>query len=225
MIPLKDDNPTRTYPYITLSLVAINVAVYIWEMLLPEEARDDLIYRMAVIPVMFSDPQPFGFDSLIYNSMTLVTAMFLHAGLLHLLGNVLYLWIFGNNVEDVMGHGRFAGFYFACGIAGSLAQIAIDPRSDVPMIGASGAIAGVLGAYLVQFPTARVVTLIFVVFIVRIVRVPALILLGVWLLIQLLNAGGLSTGGVAWFAHIGGFTAGLTLIVFFRRRRPRDRLY
>jgi membrane associated rhomboid family serine protease len=137
---------------------------------------------------------------------------------------MLYLWIFGNNIEDTMGHGRFLIFYALCGLAGSFAQVAAHPASKLPMIGASGAIAGVLGAYLVLFPTARVLTLFFLFFFVRVVPIPAVIVLGIWLLLQLLSAGGAVGGGVAWFAHIGGFVTGLALIVPFRRRRPRDRL-
>jgi rhomboid family protein len=157
--------------------------------------------------------------------MTLVTSMFLHGGWLHVLGNMLYLWIFGNNVEDVMGHVRFIVFYLVCGLAAAAAQIAVDPSSQVPMIGASGAVAGVLGAYLVMFPAARVHVLVFLIFFIRIVEVPALIVLGFWLLIQLIAAAQMAPGGVAWFAHLGGFLAGLVLIVPFRRRRIRTSLY
>jgi membrane associated rhomboid family serine protease len=225
MIPLKDDNPTRSVPVVTIALVVVNVAIFVWELLLPPTVRDDVILKMAVIPTEITHLEPFTLDQALYNGMTLFTSMFLHGSVLHLIGNMLYLWIFGNDIEDIMGHGRYLLFYALCGLAGSLSQIAVGPDSSVPMIGASGAIAGVLGAYLVLFPTARVFTLIFIVFFIRIVKIPALIVLGFWLLIQLLNAGQVVPGGVAWFAHIGGFVAGLALIVPFRRRRPRHRLF
>jgi membrane associated rhomboid family serine protease len=225
MIPLKDDNPTRSVPVVTIALVVVNVAIFVWELLLPPTVRDDVILKMAVIPAEITHLAPFTVDQALYNGMTLFTSMFLHGSVLHLIGNMLYLWIFGNDIEDIMGHGRYLLFYALCGLAGSLSQIAVGPDSSVPMIGASGAIAGVLGAYLVLFPTARVLTLIFIVFFIRIVKIPALIVLGFWLLIQLLNAGQVVPGGVAWFAHIGGFVAGLALIVPFRRRRPRHRLF
>jgi membrane associated rhomboid family serine protease len=225
MIPLKDDNPTRTVPAVTVALIVVNVAIFVWELLLPPPVRDDLIYKMAVIPAEIAHLEPFTLDQALYNGMTLFTSMFLHGSVLHLIGNMLYLWIFGKNIEDIMGHVRFLLFYGLCGVAGSLVQVAVGSDSRIPMIGASGAIAGVLGAYLVLFPTARVLTLIFIVFFIRIVKIPALIVLGFWLLIQLLNAGQIVPGGVAWFAHIGGFAAGLALIVPLRRRRPRYRLF
>jgi membrane associated rhomboid family serine protease len=149
-----------------------------------------------------------------------------HGGVLHIAMNMLYLWIFGNNIEEVMGHGRFLAFYLVCGLFASLCQIVAAPLSKVPMIGASGAISGVLGAYLIMFPAARVQTLIFVVFFVRVVPIPAVIVLGFWFLLQLLNAGQVpSAGGVAVFAHIGGFLSGLVLIAVFRMRRSRQSLY
>ena len=152
--------------------------------------------------------------------MTLLSSMFLHGGLLHLLGNMLYLWIFGDNVEDAMGHVRFFIFYLLCGAAAAFAQIAIGPHSGVPLIGASGAIAGVLAAYVMLFPHARVLTLIPVFFFVRLVAIPAVLLLGLWFLFQVISGAGSvgETSGVAWFAHIGGFVAGGILVLAFRRR-------
>ena len=225
MIPLKDDNPTRSLPVVTVALILLNVAAFLWQILLPPAAREAAVLQLAVVPARFTTGVALRPDLLLTNAVSLVTAMFLHGGLLHLGGNMLYLWIFGNNIEDAMGHLRFVLFYLLCGWAGSFVQIAASPDSRVPMIGASGAISGVLGAYLVLFPAARVLTLIFVFVFVRIVPVPALIVLGFWLLLQLLSAGGPSRGGVAWFAHLGGFAAGLLLIVPFRRRRPRHSLY
>ena len=152
--------------------------------------------------------------------LTLFTSLFLHGGILHLLGNMLYLWIFGDNVEEAMGPARFLGFYVLCGIAAALAQIVIGPNSSIPMIGASGAIAGVLAAYFMLFPRARVLTLIPLFFFLRLVAVPAVFLLGFWFLWQVISGVGSfgSSGGVAFFAHIGGFIAGLFLVFPFRQR-------
>ena len=225
MIPLKDDIPTQTFPFITIMLITANVLVFLRELMLPPPVREEFISQLAVIPYAMTHPGPGHPGFLVYNALTLLTSMFLHGGIMHLVGNMLYLWIFGNNIEDVMGHARFLLFYFLCGLAGALTQIAASPASRIPMIGASGAIAGVLGAYLVMFPAARVLTLVFLFFFVRVVPIPALIVLGAWLLIQLVNAGQIAPGGVAWFAHIGGFLTGLVAIVPFRRRRYRQSLY
>ena len=201
------------------------MGVFVRLLLLPGAQRQDLVLRLALVPHDLTAMPPGRPDLLAYNLMTAVTSMFLHAGWLHLLGNMLYLWIFGNNVEDVMGHARFALFYLISGLSGAAAQVLAGPASAVPMVGASGAIAGVLGAYLVMFPAARVRTLVFVLFYIRVLEIPALIVLGVWLLLQLINAAQTGPGGVAWFAHLGGFLAGLILIVPFRRRRSRQVLY
>jgi membrane associated rhomboid family serine protease len=151
--------------------------------------------------------------------MTLFTSMFLHGGLLHILGNMLYLWVFGDNVEDAMGHGRFLLFYLLCGVAAGFAQMAVAPDSPVPQIGASGAIAGVLAAYFFLFPQARVLTLVPIFFFLRLVAIPAVLLLGLWFLFQLVGAGSGAAGeGTAWFAHIGGFVAGAGLVFLLRRR-------
>jgi len=225
LIPIRDDVPTKSFPLVTIVLMVINVGVFVRLMLLPSAASEETVLRLAVIPYELTHVPAGRLDVLGYNILTLVTSMFLHGSLLHLGGNLLYLWIFGNNIEDVMGRVRFLIFYILCGLAGALAQIAVRPASQVPMIGASGAIAGILGAYLVMFPAARVQTLFFFIFFARIVPVPALIVLGSWLLVQLVNAGNMGPGGVAWFAHLGGFLAGLLLIVPFRVRRVSQSLY
>ena len=225
MIPLKDDNPTRTVPFITVGIIVVNCVVFVRALFLPPAVQQTLLMRLALIPHDLTQPVAGRIDLVAYNLLTLLTSMFVHGGWLHLLGNMLYLWIFGNNIEDVLGHGRYLLFYLLCGLSGAAAQIAADPGSRVPMIGASGAIAGVLGAYLVTFPAARVSTLIFVVFFARLVEVPALIVLGFWLLIQLMNAGQAGQAGVAWFAHLGGFLAGLVLVALLRRRRVPHSLY
>ncbi|MFN3476733.1 MAG: rhomboid family intramembrane serine protease [Candidatus Methylomirabilales bacterium] len=219
MIPLKDNIPTRRPPVVTVGFIVLNVLVYLNQMMLPEKAFVRFLYLYGLIPVeltqgveLINHPVP------LY--ATIFTSMFVHAGLFHVGGNMLYLWIFGNNVEDSMGHLRFIVFYLFSGIAAALAQIAVNPASQVPMVGASGAVSGVLGAYLLLYPHARVVTLVSFGWFLRFVEVPALVVLGFWIVVQLFN--GLLTfnfqgGGVAWFAHIGGFFAGMLLIGFFKR--------
>ncbi len=225
MFPLRADIPARTRPVATIVLIVVNLATQVYLLTLAPGPRQDLIYRLAIIPSEITKLDPYTVDEVLYNGMTLLTAMFLHAGPIHLLGNMLYLWIFGGCIEDAMGHARFGLFYLACGVAASLAQIAASPDSAVPMVGASGAIAGILGAVIVMYPTARVLTLLILILIVKIVKIPALIFLGVWLLIQLLHAGASGPGAVAWFAHVGGFVAGVALITPLRRKRPRQRLF
>jgi len=152
--------------------------------------------------------------------ITLFTSIFMHGGIMHVLGNMLYLWVFGDNVEDAMGHGQFLAFYLLCGVVATFAQIAVDPGSPVPLIGASGAIAGVLAAYFMLFPYSRILTLVPIFFFLRLVSVPAAFLLGIWFLLQVLSGAGSlgNASGVAWFAHIGGFAAGAVLVFLFRRR-------
>lgn len=217
MIPLRDINPTRRFPLVTVLLIAANVLVFVFELALPSDrALTRFIYTMGVIPY-----------DIVHNlnpalSLTLITSMFLHGGFVHIIGNMLYLWIFGNNVEDNMGSWRFSVFYLLCGLSASAAQIAVAPNSRIPTIGASGAIAGVLGAYLLLFPHAQVETLVTLGYFIRIVRLPAVLVLSFWIVIQLFSGfaslGVPQVGGVAWFAHIGGFMAGVLLVNIFRRR-------
>ncbi len=225
MIPLKDDNPARTAPLVTVALILVNIAVFVYELLLPPQAREVFVGSMGVVPHELTGATLRNPEALLHGGTTLFTAMFVHGGLAHVAMNMLYLWIFGNNIEDVVGHGRFLVFYLVCGLLASFSQVAVSPGSDVPMIGASGAISGVLGAYAIMFPTARVQTLLFFVFFIRVVPIPAIIVLGFWFLLQLLNAGPANPGGVAVFAHIGGFVAGLILIAGFRRTRSRQSLF
>lgn len=219
MIPLRAANPTRRVPFVTYGLIAANAAVFLYQESLSARLNLALVFRYGATPADIT--ADFG----AYAS-TLVTSMFLHGGWWHLLSNMLYLWIFGNSVEDRLGAVRFLSFYVVCGLAASAAQIAIDPSSEAPMIGASGAISGVLGAYIILFPNARVLTLVFFFFLVRLVELRAAWLLGFWFLMQLVSGlgtlGMLRMGGVAFFAHIGGFVAGFLLISVFagRRRRP-----
>ena len=222
MIPLRDDNPTTITPVVTVGLIVANVLVFAYQMSLGR-AGEAFVYTFGAVPsALFGGESP----SPLPPTMTLFTAMFVHGGLMHVGGNMLYLWIFGNNIEDAMGHGRFVVFYALCGVAAAYAHALTAPASGVPMIGASGAISGVLGAYLLLFPRARVLTLIPLGFYTRLVSVPAGFVLGFWIVIQVLNGSlslGRGGGGVAWFAHVGGFLAGMALVHVFVRRRPPPR--
>ncbi|MFH1006752.1 MAG: rhomboid family intramembrane serine protease [Candidatus Latescibacterota bacterium] len=225
MIPLKDDNPTRTFPFVTLTLLGLNVAVFIRQ-LLAAKGFNYVVAQMALRPYELSHLVDLPPETPIPVVLTVLTAMFMHGGFFHIIGNMLYLWIFGNNVEDVLGHFRFALFYLVCGVVASAAHVLTHLNSPVPMLGASGAIAGVLGAYFVRFPSARVSVLIFFFFFIRVIRIPAVIVLGFWLVMQILQASaGVAGGdGVAWFAHIGGFVAGMILMTKYGgRRRPAIR--
>jgi len=221
MLPLRDVNPTRNFPIMTIILIAINVLVFIYELILGPQV-EGFVQSWAIIPYEITHGVDLPPASIQPIYLTLLTAMFLHGGIVHIAGNMLFLWIFGNNIEDAMGSLRFLVFYLLCGLAAAFAQIAVGPNSEIPNIGASGAIAGVLGAYLLLFPHAEVQTLVFLGFFVRLVRLPALLFLGLWFVLQLFSGvaglGMEATGGVAWFAHIGGFIAGLVLINLFRRR-------
>lgn len=218
MIPLKDDIPTITYPYVTVLLIVINVLVFFYEVSLGPYFHI-FITKYGAIPLFVTKMMaPSGYPP---PYITIFSSMFLHGGLFHVGGNMLYLWIFGNNVEDSMGHFRFIIFYLLSGIIAVYTFAIINPGSLIPMIGASGAVSGVLGAYLILFPRAKVLTLIPLGLYMQVVRIPAKFVLGFWIVIQVIN--GLFTGGtgggVAWFAHIGGFVAGMILIRFFRKRR------
>jgi len=215
-IPLRDDNPTRRTPYVTLALIAANVLVFALGALSAPGLQGSAL-RFGAIPYEITHFRSLDAAVRVAPPLALLTSLFVHGSLFHLLGNMLYLWIFGNNVEDFLGRFRFILFYFACGLAAGLTQIAATPASRVPMIGASGAIAGVLGAYWLLFPGARVDTLV----LVFIVPIPAGFVLGLWFVLQVLNIG--LGGGVAWFAHVGGFLAGLGLILASRRRPSRGR--
>jgi membrane associated rhomboid family serine protease len=237
MIPLRDDVPSRSIPYVKYALLGLNVAVFVYELSLGHKVAA-LFQQAAVIPALFTGPDGTLSGWRILARTTdpslaarVVASMFLHGGFLHVIGNMLYLWIFGDNVEDRMGHGRYLAFYVVCGWTATFAHVWSQAGSQVPSVGASGAIGGVLGAYMILYPKARVVTLLPLGFFTQIVRVPALVLLAFWFLQQFL-AGALSlsarsaeTGGVAWWAHIGGFAAGVALVGLFQRprRRPRSR--
>jgi membrane associated rhomboid family serine protease len=220
MIPLKDNIPSSRTPVITVGLIVINVLVYLNQLMLPPRAAVRFVYLYGLIPVEISQgqllvPHPVP----LYG--TILTSMFVHGGLFHLAGNMLYLWIFGDNVEDRLGRFRFLLFYLLSGVGAAAAQILSDPHSKIPMVGASGAISGVLGAYLLLYPHARVVTLVAFGWFIRLIEIRALFVLGFWILVQLasgLLTWGAQVGGVAWFAHIGGFVAGLVMVIPLRRR-------
>jgi len=220
VIPLRDENPTTITPVVTVALIVLNCLVFLYQASLGS-AEERFIASFAAVPAEWFRPGTVVGDPGVPPFLTVLTSMFLHANAMHLGGNMLYLWIFGNNIEDVMGHGRFIVFYVLCGVAAMFAHAVTAPESTVPMIGASGAISGVLGAYLLLFPRARVQVLILLGVFTRIVPVPALYVLGFWIVMQVINGafswGGLG-GGVAWFAHIGGFAVGLALIKVFQRR-------
>lgn len=205
MIPLYDLNRSNTTPLVTIFLIAINIVVFLYEISLDPYSRNHFIATYGVIPARMQ-------------LADYITSMFLHGGWMHIIGNMWFLWIFGDNVEDVLGRGRYLLFYLGCGIAAAASQTIISPDSRVPMIGASGAIAGVMGAYLVKFPHARVVTLIPILIFFTTMEVPAIIILAYWFILQLFSGLGsigdmhLARGGVAFFAHVGGFVAGMLLM-------------
>lgn len=220
MFPLHDDNPTSKVPILTLFFISACIAAFLWQLSLGSNAQK-YIYAYGAIPAVLLGGKSLPPDiSLIPVWATAFTSMFLHGGWMHLLGNMLYLWIFGNNVEDAMGHKRFLVFYFLCGLIAMFSHAYMDTQSDIPMIGASGAISGILGAYLMLYPNARVLVAIPLGFIIHTTRLSAAWVLGFWFVFQLINSA-LSSGngpGVAWGAHIGGFLAGLILVVFFKRK-------
>ena len=233
MIPLRDTIPSRTVPFFNVLLIFANVAAFVLEMA-QGERLDAFLNAFAFVPARFFHPGLYEGWTFGANVVTIFTAMFLHGGLLHLLGNMLFLWIFGDNVEDALGHFRYLFFYFASGLGATLLQAFLTPVSAVPNLGASGAIAGVLGAYMVLYPRARVVTLIPLVFLFPMVEIPAALYLLGWFLMQFwMGSGSLAhgaaraaSGGVAWWAHVGGFLTGVALVFVLRpARRPAPRAF
>jgi membrane associated rhomboid family serine protease len=225
MFPLRDDNPTNATPVVTWMLIAINIIVFLYQISLSPRAEQLLVYQYGAIPAVVT-----GFGALsekiaaIPPLLSLFTNIFLHGGWMHLIGNMWYLWIFGDNVEEAMGRMRYLLFYLTAGLVASMSHVLSDAGSTVPCIGASGAISGVLGAYVLLYPRARVLTLIFLGFFSRLIYIPAGFVLGFWFLLQLLSGsatGGQNAGGVAFWAHIGGFLAGILLVGIFKRREIR----
>jgi membrane associated rhomboid family serine protease len=210
MIPLRDVIPSRTFPVFTIGLIVTNSVAFLFELSLPERALEDLVRVYGVVPAQFS-------------MASVVTSMFLHGGWLHFLGNMLYLWIFGDNVEDRLGHLGFLLFYTFCGAAAAIAHVWMNAASTVPTIGASGAIAGVMGAYLLLYPRSRVLALVPLFVIWEIIEVPAIVFLGIWFLIQFFSGVGsvagssVQSGGVAFWAHVAGFIAGVAAVLVLRK--------
>lgn len=226
MFPIRDTLPSRRAPVITVALILVNIGIFIYQVTLPERHQASMAMLYGIVPARFTNPgwaDDVGFPGL--SLWPFVTTMFLHGGLLHLIGNMWTLWIFGDNVEDRMGSTRFLVFYLLCGIAAGITHLVTNPFSRIPAIGASGAIAGVLGAYFILFPLARVVVLIPVLFYPLLVEVPAILFGGVWFLLQVMSGTAAlgrpeSGGGIAWWAHIGGFAAGALLYRRFLKYPP-----
>jgi membrane associated rhomboid family serine protease len=219
MIPIRDDVPHTTTPWVNYFLIALNTLVFLFEVMLAPDSRNDFIYQFAVIP-SHTTAWVAGAHGIPLTAafLPLLTSMFLHGGWLHIIGNMWFLWIFGDNVEDAMGRLKFLAFYILCGLAAALAQVLATPSSAAPMVGASGAIAGVLGAYLLLYPRARVRCLWILIIFITFVDVPAWALLGLWFLSQFFVP---LESGVAWMAHVGGFLAGLGLVrLFVSRQTP-----
>ncbi len=223
MIPLHDDNPTSTRPLVTIALIIACTLIFFWQISLPARDAQIAVYAFGMIPaVLFGDAELPPQFATVPATLSVITSMFLHGGWLHLIGNMLYLWIFGNNIEDAMGHRRFIVFYLLAGIAAALTQAVQDPTSIVPMIGASGAIGGILGGYIMLFPRARILVLVPLGVIFFTMRIPALVVLGIWFALQFYLSTTSVTGapgGVATWAHVGGFVAGVILIIPFRDKR------
>ncbi len=212
MIPLRDVIPSRTTPYITVTIIILNAMAWLFELATPRDILPAFLQTYGVVP-----------DS--FRASTLIPSMFLHGSWSHVIGNMWYLWIFGDNVEDRVGHGRFIFFYLLCGAAAAFGQMVMNPASRLPMIGASGAIAGVMGAYFVLFPHSRVLTLVPLIIYFEVIELPAIFLLGFWFLMQLFSAGAIAVtansagGGVAFAAHIAGFVMGIGAVFVFRKRQ------
>jgi membrane associated rhomboid family serine protease len=216
MIPLRDVIPSRTTPYVTVTIILLNALAWFFELGLPRDVLPAFLQTYGIVPARF-------------HASSLVTSMFLHGSWTHVIGNMWYLWIFGDNVEDRFGHGRYVLFYLLCGTVAGIGQIFMEPTSVLPTIGASGAIAGVMGAYFVLYPQSRVLTLIPLIIFWEVVELPAIFLLGFWFLMQLVNAGAIAAtagtaggGGVAFAAHVAGFLVGVGSVFVFKRRRLPD---
>jgi len=216
VVPLHDNNPTRTTPVITYGLIGLNLFVFLYEIMLPGPALQEFIETWGVVPVLLS--ASFDGQATVFVWLTLITSQFLHGGILHVAGNMLYLWVFGNNVEDKLGHIKFLLFYLICGVLASLFQWFFSQDSAIPLIGASGAIAGVMGAYILRFPKAKILTLFPLFIFFTTIRIPAYLFLGFWFVLQAFNSvvslgmqTAEDTGGVAYWAHAGGFVVGAVL--------------
>jgi membrane associated rhomboid family serine protease len=230
VVPLRDDNPTTITPVVTYGLIGLNVAVFLFQLNLSRQGLDNFFETWGMIPAQLSESFRGAMRAPAYEWITLVSSQFLHGGFFHIGGNLLYLWVFGNNIEDQLGHLRFLIFYLGCGVLAGLTQWVFDPASTVPTIGASGAIAGVMGAYILRFPRAHIVTLIPLIIFFTTVRIPAIFFLGFWFVQQALfslaslsSDVNLGSGGVAYWAHSGGFVFGLVLGPLLGLMGPKSR--
>ena len=230
MIPIKDTIPSRSYPIVNVLIIITNCLVFFLELSLGSKLNK-LFLIFGMVPVKFYyliSTAPFNIFGIF---LPFLTSLFLHAGWIHIIGNMLYLWIFGDNVEDRMGHFRYLVFYLICGVVANITHLYTEPVSGIPTIGASGAIAGVMGAYFVLYPRAKVVTLVPIFFFFYLIEIPAFFFLGFWFLLQFLSgsislaASGHDIGGIAWWAHIGGFLSGIVLVFIFRKKKRHHRIY
>jgi hypothetical protein len=227
MIPIRDRNPSGTFPYVTIGIIIINVFIFLYELSL-DSGLGVFVMKFGVVPLRVSNYSQASDLTFINTFFPFISSMFLHGGFIHLIGNMWFLWIFGDNIEDKLGHFKFIAFYFLCGIIASSVHVFFNSQSNVPCIGGSGAIAGVLGAYMVTFPRARVVTIVPLFIFIHVMELPAMVVLGFWFVIQFFNGAASITAstsgaGVAWWAHIGGFAAGviiLYIIRIFSARKP-----
>ena len=219
MIPLKDDNPTSGRPIVTYFIIGLCVAIFLMQLSSQSYKTGQLFYSYGLIPSVLMGNKQLPIDLYIVPGyVTIFTSMFMHGGFMHLIGNMLYMWIFADNIEDNLGPTKFLIFYLLCGIGAAMTQVLMDTHSQVPMVGASGAIGGVLGAYLINHPNARVLVLIPFGFFSQLIKIKALYVLGFWFILQFISSG----GGIAYAAHIGGFVSGVILILFFNKKVKRN---
>ena len=213
MLPFKGNVYIRNFPVVTVAIVVLNALVFLYELMLAPHEQNLLFMRAGAIPLELIENQDLGLANLVPVPMTIFSSLFIHAGFMHVGGNMLYLWIFGQPIEDAMGRARFLFFYLASGVLATSVHVLMNPSSPIPIVGASGAIAGVLGAYLGVHPYARISTLIFFFIFIRVIELPAAVMLVYWFFLQVFGLG--SNSGVAWFAHIGGFISGMVLVRVF----------
>ena len=232
MIPIRDRNPSGTFPYITIGIIVVNVLIFLYELSL-DSGLGVFVMKFGVVPLRVSNYFQVSDLTFINTFFPFISSMFLHGGFIHLIGNMWFLWIFGDNIEDKLGHFKYVAFYFLCGIIASSVHVFFNSQSNVPCIGGSGAIAGVLGAYIITFPRARVVTIVPLFVFIQVIELPAMVVLGFWFVIQFFNGAisittSTSGAGVAWWAHIGGFAAGIIILYIIRiffNRTDRTRRY
>ncbi len=232
MIPIRDRNPSSTFPYVTIGIIIINILIFLYELSLESELGE-FIMKFGVVPLKVSYYSQVPDLTFISTFFPFISSMFLHGGFIHLIGNMWFLWIFGDNIEDKLGHFKYIAFYFICGIIASSVHVFFNSQSNIPCVGASGAIAGVLGAYMITFPRARVVTIVPLFIFIQVIELPAMVVLGFWFVIQFFNGAtsitaSTSGAGVAWWAHIGGFAAGVVILYtirIFSVRKPGRRRY